>query len=108
MSAELQSSNLTSGRLAHFPVAFFASVMGLSGLSLAWMKASHVLAITSVLPTALAAVTASVFFVLTLAYGAKLALYPNAAIEEYRHPIKLHFLPTFSISLILLSLIALE
>ena len=32
-----------SSRLAHFPPAFFAMVMGLTGLSLAWEKAALLL-----------------------------------------------------------------
>ena len=35
------SANTPHERLAHVPVALFASVMGMAGLAIAWTKAHH-------------------------------------------------------------------
>lgn len=95
-------------RLAHFPVAFFASVMGLSGLAIAAQKAEHVMALDTGVPPLLAAVAAGCFITLAGFYAAKAILHWHAVCEEFEHPVKLHFFPTISISLILLSIITLE
>jgi len=78
-------------RLAHLPVAFFSSVMGLSGLALAWMKAEHVLGFASPVPAVLGVIAVGVFVILAAAYAAKVMLHREAALEEYHHPVKLHF-----------------
>lgn len=101
------AEDASAPRLSHLPVAFFSSVMGLSGLTLAWMKAEHVLGIVTPVPALLGATAAVVFVLVAVAYVAKIALHREAVVEEYHHPVKLHFLPTVSISLILLSIIAL-
>lgn len=108
MAAQGAEISKREPRLAHMPVAFFATVMGLSGLTLAWTRADHALGLATGIPTALAAVTAGVFVVLASFYAAKAVLYPKSIVEEYNHPVRLHFIPTISISLILLSVIAIE
>jgi len=91
-----------ASRVQHFPISFFAMVMGLAGLTLAWEKGAVVLAL-AVRPTPyLLALTALVFAGLLLAYAGKWLRYPQAALAELRHPIRLSFAPTLSISLILL------
>ena len=94
-------------RLANMPVAFFASVMGMSGLTLAWTKAGHVLGTNMAIPAVLGLVALALFALLTVAYAAKFLLHREAVLEEYHHPVKLHFLPSISISLLLLSIVAL-
>lgn len=95
-------------RLAHMPVAFFAIVMGLCGLTLSWAKVAHVTGFGSGVSSVLALVSAAVFVALAVFYGAKAVLYRAYVLEEYNHPVRLHFIPTISISLILLSIVALE
>lgn len=90
--------------LRNFPISFFAMVMGLSGLTIAWEKAGEVFALTSPVCLPLMGVTALVFVGLVLVYGAKLVRYPGAVLGELRHPVKLSFFPTITISLILLSI----
>lgn len=108
MATDVAHAGHAPDRLANFPVAFFASVMGLSGLTLAWMKAGHVLALgDSPLPPALALLSAVAFAVLLGVYAAKIVLRGAQVAEEYHHPVRLHFLPTISISILLLSIVAL-
>jgi tellurite resistance protein len=91
-------------RLANFPISFFAVVMGLAGLTIAWEKALHMLGVTAPVGTALVAVTATTFVVLLALYAAKVLRYRQEVVAELRHPVKLNFFPTISISLILLAI----
>jgi tellurite resistance protein len=45
---------------------------------------------------------------LTLLYAAKFAKYPQAVFSEFKHPVKLAFVPSFSISMLLLSIATLH
>ncbi len=91
-------------RIENFPISFFAMIMGLSGLTIAWEKAEHVfdLSTSPMIPLVTAVTTA--FVLLLLIYGIKLMKYRDAVIKELKHPIKLNFFPTISISLLLMSI----
>lgn len=85
-------------RLENFPIPFFASVMGLSGLTLAlhaagFHRASEIALVVTVLD----------FVVLAGLYLLKAARYPQAVLAEWRHPVKLAFFPAISISLLLIA-----
>jgi tellurite resistance protein len=75
--------------LENFPISFFATVMGLAGLTIAWEKIQHVLHIDPWLVGA----TAILFVVLSLLYASKLVRYRGEVIKELRNPIKLNFFP---------------
>ncbi len=91
-------------RLKNFPVSFFSMVMGLSGLTIAWDKAQATLQLPFSISGFLLLLTGAVFILLSLFYLTKLARYPQAVAEEVRHPVKLSFFATVSVSLILLSI----
>lgn len=91
-------SSEKSQRLEHFPVAFFASVMGLSGLTLALHAAGYHQASGISLQ-----LTLGVFAALVAVYAAKAVLYPKAVLAEWQHPVKLAFFPAMSISLLLIA-----
>jgi len=91
-------------RLKNFPVSFFSMVMGLSGLTIAWEKAQATLQLPFSISGFLLLLTGTVFILLALFYLTKLARYPQAVAEEVRHPVKLSFFATVSVSLILLSI----
>jgi tellurite resistance protein len=91
-------------RLQHFPVAWFAMIMGLTGLSLAWHKAEAILNL-SITPSPWLLLLATTLFVLLAAlYSVKVVGFKAAASKEWAHPIKMNFVPAVSISLILLSI----
>ena len=92
-----------TSRLEHFPISFFAMIMGLTGLAIAWEKAQATLHLPLQLHPALTWFAGTAFLVLFLLYMLKLIRYPNAVARELHHPVKLNFFPTLSISLILLS-----
>lgn len=89
-------------RIEHFPINIFPIVMGLTGLTLAWHKAEHVLGLKWQVGEYLTLLSIGVFVVLATFYMIKLARYPDAVAAELKHPIKLSFFPAISISLILL------
>ncbi len=95
-------------RLKHFPVAFFATVMGMSGLTLAWEKSHSVLQMPAIISKALMLFTVCLFVVLAGFFLLKLMRYPGAVLKDLAHPIKLSFFPTISISFILLSICTLH
>ncbi len=95
-------------RLENFPVSFFAIIMGLAGLTLAWEKAQTVFRIDLQINPFLMAATGGIFLVLLLIYLIKIVRYGPAVKAELKNPIKLSFFPTISISLILLSICTLH
>lgn len=99
---------MNQSRLAHFPISWFATVMGLSGLTIAWEKAEALFKISFSVSPYLVILTATLFVALLGIYGLKLMRYRAAVVKELHHPIKLSFFPTISISLILLSIATLH
>jgi tellurite resistance protein len=94
-------------RLEHFPVAFFSTVMGMAGLAIAWEKGHEVLSLPETVGLALAAIVAGQLALVLGLFLAKLALHRAAVLDELRHPVKLSFFPTISISFLLLAIAAL-
>jgi tellurite resistance protein len=93
-----------SPRLQHFPVAWFAMIMGLTGLTLAWRKAEEILNLGFAPSPWLLFLATGLFALLATLYAVKVIKYRAAASKEWAHPIKMHFVPAVSISLILLSI----
>ena len=96
-----------ASKLRHFHISFFATVMGVSGLALAWQRAHEVLGVPRVIGHSLALASGLLFVLVTASYGLKLLRHRDAVREELHHPIKLSFFPAFSISLALLAMLAL-
>ncbi|MGE4318542.1 MAG: SLAC1 anion channel family protein [Deferribacterales bacterium] len=91
-------------RLRNFPVTLFSTVMGVTGLAIAFLRYGAVMQ-TDMSPAKYLLFAVSVWFVIVLTtYIAKLIKYPEAVKEEFFHPVKLNFFPTMSISLLLLSI----
>lgn len=91
-------------RLENFPVSFFSVIMGLCGLTIAWEKAQQVYNIQLGINPILVGITSLVFVILLLIYGSKLILQTQSVIKELKHPVKLSFFPSISISFLLLSI----
>ncbi|HEY9080050.1 SLAC1 anion channel family protein [Magnetovibrio sp.] len=96
----------TTTRLENMPISFFAVVMGLCGLTLAWEKAEQVMIMPFMVSPYHAAITAVVFVLLLGGYLAKYVLHRDAVFKELRHPVRLSFFPAISISLLLISVVA--
>ncbi|CAA6818890.1 MAG: C4-dicarboxylate transporter/malic acid transport protein [uncultured Thiotrichaceae bacterium] len=98
----------SSGRLQYFPISFFATVMGLSGLTIAWEKAQSVYGLDLGIDYFLAGFTSLVFMILLGMYASKLIRHTPSVIGELKHPVKLSFFPAISISFLLLSIVFLS
>lgn len=95
---------LANAPLKNFPVSFFATVMGMSGFSIAWNRAEYFFNPGFCLSSILLGFTSVLFTLLVVIYTAKIIKYPQDVLAEVRHPVKQAFVPTISISLILLSI----
>jgi tellurite resistance protein len=95
---------VADSRLRHFPVSFFAMVMGLTGLAIAWGRAQAVFSLPVDLATPILAAAGTLFCVLLALYLAKVVHWRAAVIAELAHPVQINFFPTVSISLILLAI----
>jgi tellurite resistance protein len=96
----------TEASIRHFPVNLFASVMGLSGLALAWRLAHGSLGAPAFVGEAIGAFAWGVFVIVSLGYLAKLAKHPKAVHAEFHHPVAGNFFGTIAISILLLSALA--
>ena len=94
----------TPSRLAFFPVSWFAMIMGLGGLTVAWHKAEELLGLGALFSPWLLGITSLLFVVLAGVYTAKIFKQPEAVAKEWAHPVKMNFVPTISIALILLAI----
>jgi tellurite resistance protein len=98
----------THGRLEHFPISFFAIVMGLAGLTIALEKAEHLWGWSFKPSLALLAISALAYVGIGLTYLTKFLRHRDHVVGEFNHPIRLSFFPAMSIGLILLSIASLE
>lgn len=101
-------TDMHASRLKNFPIAWFAMIMGLGGLTIAWAKAEQLLPLPVHVSPYLLALSTLLFFVLSVVYAIKVVRFRNAAGMEWNHPIKMSFVPTFSIALLVLSIAWLE
>lgn len=90
-------------RLKHFPISFFSVIMGLAGFAIATEKISQ-LVDYPLGSRAVSYVALAVFTVFTLLYAVKALRFSPAVREEFAHPVRLHFFPSFSIGMLLLSI----
>jgi len=100
---EAASSGEDRSRLANMPLPMFAIVMGMAGTAIVYLRAGRLLWSNELPGLFLTAVTAGLFVVLAIAYALKTIKHFDKVRQEFDSPIRLHFFPTISISLILLS-----
>ena len=89
----------------YLPVGLFGSVMGLTGLSVAWRLAHARYGVPIWAADGVAVVAAAAFILVTFGYLAKLATAPGAVLAEFRHPIAGNLFGTVLISLLLLPIL---
>jgi len=97
-----------SNRIEFFPVSFFAIVMGLTGFSIAWHKASTLIASALWVSEGLLLVALAIFITILVFYSLKLIRYREAVKGEISHPVHMNFFPAISISFLLLSIAVLS
>jgi tellurite resistance protein len=102
--AHLSGDEPQGSRLSYLPISFFAMVMGLAGLTIAWAKAGHVLGLDPGVALGLLVATTITFAALLGLYAAKFVLHRHEVIAELGHPVKISFFPTIAISFLLLAI----
>ena len=96
--------NAPSPPLKFLASAWFALVMGLAGLALAWHRAGPAMGETaSGVAIVLALAAAVAFLALALAYGLRARRFPEALREDLAHPVRHPFIAAIPVSLILLA-----
>lgn len=91
-------------RLAHMVPGWYASVMGLAGLALAWQAAAGLLGpLATTVATVIAALAALVFALLAVCTVLRGLRHPEAWREDRRHPVRHAFVATLPVSLLLLA-----
>jgi tellurite resistance protein len=83
----------------------FAIVMGLSGLTMTYQKASLFLGFPHFIGDALAIVTTAIFLYISFVYLRKSSKYTIAVKNEFSHPIRINFFAAISISMLMLAII---
>ena len=91
--------------LDYLPVGLFGSVMGLTGLSVAWRLASVRYGAPEGIALAIAALAALAFALVLAGYAVKLVSAFAAVRSEFRHPIAGNLFGTILISLLLLPIV---
>lgn len=89
--------------LPYFPISLFASVMGLTGLTLAYQRFEKVFEFNLGIGFTLWIVSNLLFLTISFFYFAKFLLHKEDVLKEFDHPVKFNFFPAISISFMLLS-----
>jgi len=79
-------------------------IMGLGGLTIAWLRAEEILSLPFSISPWLLALSTGLFALLAALYTIKMVKYRAETAAEWAHPVKMNFVPTVSIALILLSI----
>lgn len=87
------------------PLPLFASVMGLSGLALVWRATETHWSMGHWVSGILTGCASATFILLLVAYIGKWFVAQDEVIQELNHPVRINFLPTLSINLILLGIL---
>ena len=92
-----------SSFLMHFPIMFFAAVMGLGGVSLVIFKSINVFNLTQLKPLyyALAIFSLFVLALIIILYLAKIIKYPQNFKAELKHPVRINFFAAVSIGIMI-------
>jgi tellurite resistance protein len=95
----------TSSAFANFPIALFGSVMGLTGLSVAWRLAHVRYGVSLAWSDSIGVIAVLAFLAVVCGYTTKIVVAPQAVRSEFAHPIASSLFGTFLISLLLLPII---
>ncbi|MDK1492825.1 C4-dicarboxylate ABC transporter, partial [Sinorhizobium sp. 7-81] len=97
------SKPLTRRSISQLPINLFGSVMGITGLSLAWREATHSIGLPGLPGEYIGWLGTFIFLGLAVGYFAKWILHPSHVSSEFSHPIQSNFFATVAIGLLLQS-----
>jgi tellurite resistance protein len=90
-------------RLQFFPITLFATVMGITGLGIAFDRFDHITGAATGAGKYIIYSMLVWFCFLSVVYMLKFIKYPEEVKAEFSHPIRINFFPAVSISMLLLS-----
>lgn len=96
-------SNSKQSPLQYLPVNLFGSVMGISGLSLAWRWSHELLGTYWLIGELIGALAIIIFILLCISYFFKFIMFPQKVKDEFNNPIIGNFFGTITIAILLLS-----
>jgi tellurite resistance protein len=91
--------------LEYLPISLFGSVMGLTGLSVAWHLAQARYGTPEWITEVIGTIAVIAFVAVSLGYAVKIVTAPEAVQAEFNHPIAGNLFGTFLISLLLLPIV---
>ncbi len=91
-------------RIENFPIMMFTIIMGFSGLTIVYQKATHILGFSHIIANILVVVSSLLFVGIVFMYISKIVINFKEVIAEYSHPVRINFFATFSISLLLFAI----
>ncbi|MEH0069088.1 SLAC1 anion channel family protein [Pannonibacter sp. Pt2-lr] len=100
---ETAVASVKHSRLEHFPITFFATGMGMMGLTLAWRAAEAAFGWPHQVSGVILALSIAGLAVVSLFYGAKWLRHGSEVAAEWHHPVRIAFFPAIPISLLLLA-----
>lgn len=92
-------------RLKFFPIMMYATVMGMSGLTIMYQKAALWLGFSALIGEGLMAITTLLFGAISVIYITKFLKYRAAVKKEFSHPVRINFFAAVSISMLMLAII---
>ncbi|MCV9960476.1 SLAC1 anion channel family protein [Pararhizobium sp. BT-229] len=103
-SIRLSNSSPQNRRsISQLPINLFASVMGVTGLSLAWREAAKSIDLLALPGEIIGWFGTLIFLGLTGGYVAKWVRHPSEVASEFAHPVQSNFFATVAIGLLLQS-----
>ena len=91
-------------RIKYFPISFFSVILGLAGFTIAFQKTERILDFPLRLSPYILGLSLVTFGIISAIYLVKIIAFGEEVAREFNSPIKLSFFPTFSISLLLMSI----
>src|ERR1700754_4277219 len=104
MDAEVSTDRLHWWMVDYFPAGLFGSVMGLTGLSVAWQFAHQIYGVPLWPSSAISVIAIVVFLCVGATYTLKLVIMPRSVAAELSHPVAGSLFGTLFISMLLLPL----
>jgi tellurite resistance protein len=97
-----------NARLKHFPITFFAVVLGFAGYTLAFLKTEEMLKTGHTFSYILLFVSLALLTTVLLFYSLKGVKYPQSVSLEFMHPVRINFFPLLAKILLVISIVFLS
>jgi tellurite resistance protein len=99
-----EKEHTIKNRIKDFPITFYSMVMAFTGCSIGVQKAIMIFSFPNIIAFIALTISTALFIFITAIYLKKILQHPDSVRKEFNSPIKINFFPTFSISLLLLSI----